>query len=337
MSKKIALDNIWLRPSERFAHTEFSLGYHDSLAKKFPGKSLNDVFELDFLWGTNDGPIGWGSVGRTTNMGHAEYANGGTDMRGSSESPFEDPEQIYEFDPQREYGLPCRRELVKYYEDLNQKYIADNPNQIVAGGYYKTVVSGAIESFGWEMLLVAAADKAKFAKVLERFGNYTAQYAAAWAETSLEVYIQHDDMVWTEGPFIEPEFYRAVIFPLYKKMWEPLKKAGKKIIFCSDGTYDMFMKDIAECGADGFIFEPTNNFEYVVENFGKTHCLVGSKCDCRTMTFGTWEDVKKEMDETLALAKKCRGLIWMVGNHIPANVTDEICLKYLDYLKANWK
>ncbi len=336
MSRKIALDNILLRPSERIAHTEYSLDYHKSLMERFPGRSLNDVFEIDFLWCVHDGPIAWGKAGRTTDMGHAEYAADGSDQRTSKKSPFTDVEEIYEFDPVREYGLPSRRELVDLYEKWYQGMCANCPNQLATGGYYKTVVSGAIESFGWEMLLVAAADKARFAKVLERFGNYTAHYAAAWAETSIEAYIQHDDMVWTEGPFMEPEFYRKVIFPLYKKMWEPLKKAGKKILYCSDGTYDMFMKDLAECGADGFIFEPTNNLDYVVENFGKTHCIVGSKCDCRTMAFGTWEQVKAEMDATFALAKSCKGFIWAVGNHMPANISDEICLKYLDYLKKNW-
>jgi hypothetical protein len=59
-----------------------------------------------------------------------------------------------------------------------------------------------------------------------------------------------------------------VIFPIYKELWQPLKKAGKKIVYCSDGTWDMFMPDIAAAGADAFSFEPSNNFEYVVENFG---------------------------------------------------------------------
>ena len=29
--------------------------------------------------------------------------------------------------------------------------------------------------------------------------------------------------------------------------------------------------------------------------------------------------------------------IWAVGNHIPANVTDEMCDKYIHYLKSHWK
>ena len=184
---------------------------------------------------------------------------------------------------------------------------------------------------------MGASDEDKFAKVLERFGDYTMHYVKAQAETPVEVFIQHDDMVWTEGPFMNPDFYRKAIFPIYKKLWDVLKKAGKKVLFCSDGTYDMFMDDIAACGADGFIFEPTNNLDYAVERFGKTHCIVGSKVDCRTMTFGQWKDVKMEIDDTLALAKKCPGFMFAVGNHIPANVSDEMCDLFINHLRANWK
>ncbi|MFZ2655859.1 MAG: uroporphyrinogen decarboxylase family protein [Victivallales bacterium] len=336
MSRKRALDNIFLRKSDEIAHTEYSLGYHDSLVKKFAPARIDDAFELDFIWSINDA-VNWQEKGRATNMGHAEYASDGSDKKNSGTCPFTEVEEIYEFDPVREYGLLSHRELVNFYEEHYQKCSAANPNQVFTGGYYKSVVSGAIEAFGWDMLLMAAADADKFAEVLRRIGDYTYNYNSAWADTSIDVFIQHDDMVWTQGPFMDPDFYRKVIFPIYRKLWEPLKKKGKKVLYCSDGTWDMFMKDIAECGADGFIFEPTNNFDYVVENFGSTHCIVGSKVDCRTMTFGTWEEVKKEMDETFALAQKCKGLIFAVGNHIPANISDEMCLKYLDYFLKNRK
>ncbi len=98
----------------------------------------------------------------------------------------------------------------------------------------------------------------------------------------------------------------------------------------------MFLEDIADCGADGFIFEPSNDFEKIVKTFGGNHCLFGGKLDCRTMSFGTWENVRSEIDATLALTRGMPGHFFAVGNHIPANVSDEMCLQYMDYLRANW-
>lgn len=346
MSRDIARNAIHLRPNPRIAHTEYSVStYHDGVldavlgtrvSKAEDARRLHDLWDIDFLFGVNDGPVGWGQRGRVSDMGHADYAAGGSDRREHMACPFADPEEVLEFHAVKEYGLPDFAELVRFYEDAYQRNLAANPNQLCTGGYYKSIISGAIQSFGWDMLLMAAADLDRFAKVLASFRDLTMHHVKAWAETSIEVFIQHDDFVWTEGPFVHPDFYRQVIIPFYGEFWQVLHRAGKKVLFCSDGRFDMFMHDLAKQGAEGFIFEPMNPFAEVVRNFGATHCLVGSPVDCRTMTFGTWEQVQAEMDEGLALAKDCAGLIWAVGNHMPANIPTDICLKYMDYLRANW-
>lgn len=269
-------------------------------------------------------------------MGHAAYAGDGGDQRESVACPFNDPEEVWAFDPVKEYGLTPFAELVAGYEKAHTEKQSAFPNQVCTGGYYKSVISGAIQAFGWDMLLMAAADEAKFARVLERFGAYTLHHAHAWAETSIDVYIQHDDIVWTSGPFVRPAFYREAIIPIYRELWKPLKAAGKKVLFCSDGTVDMFLEDIAACGADGFIFEPSNDYEKIVKTFGGSHMLAGSAVDCRTMTFGTWKQVKAEIDKTLALTRGKPEIMFAVGNHIPANITNEMCLRYMDYLRENW-
>lgn len=295
-----------------------------------------DAWDYDFLWGTHDGFVEWAKAGRCTDMGHAAYAADGSDQHAPMMSPFKESEEVWAFDPVKEYGLTPFKTLVARYEKDYKERNAAFPNQVVTGGYYKTVISGAIQAFGWDMLLLAAANELKFGRVLERFGAYTLHHARAWANTSIDVYIQHDDIVWTSGPFMRPGFYREVIFPIYRELWKPLKAAGKKVLFCSDGTIEMFLEDIAACGADGFIFEPSNDFGKIVRTFGGNHMLAGSKVDCRTMTFGTWKHVKAEIDATLALTRGLPGHMFAVGNHIPSNVPDEMCLDFMEYLRANW-
>ena len=83
LSTSVALDNIGLRPSARWAHTEYSINYHkDFLARHtFLSQEAStlmrhgyDRFAFDFLWNVNDGIIDWGRTGRVTDMGHAVYA-----------------------------------------------------------------------------------------------------------------------------------------------------------------------------------------------------------------------------------------------------------------------
>jgi hypothetical protein len=341
MSIQVALDNIWLRPSSRWGHTEYSLGYHKGYLVKRTGLNENDpnlmrkaheIFVFDFNWSTNDGLINWGKEGRVTNMGHAVYASDGSDMVQPSQSPFKSEEEVWNFDAVEEYGLPDFDDQVQAYENAIQRARKAYPDQLTTGGYYRTIVSGAIASFGWEMLLLGASDPSKMERVFDSFFRRTLFHMKAWAKTSVEVVIQHDDFVWTLGAFMHPDIYRKVIIPRYARLWEPIHESGKKVLFCSDGNFMEFMFDLADAGADGFIFEPCNDFDFMVDNFGKTKCLVGSFVDCRDMTFGKWDKVRQDIDKTFERLEDCEGAILAVGNHMPANIPDEMMDRYFDYL-----
>lgn len=135
---------------------------------------------------------------------------------------------------------------------------------------------------------------------------------------------------------MNPDYYRKVIISRYAELWKPLHTAGKKVLFCSDGNFMEFSENIVNAGADGLIFEPCNDFEFMVERFGESTVLVGSCVDCRDMTFRAWDTVRASLDCTFKLAQRCKGAILAVGNHLPANVPDEMMDRYLEYLRANW-
>jgi uroporphyrinogen decarboxylase len=346
LSRQLALDTIWLRQTPRLAHTEYSLEYHTDTIREWTGLDPADpeatnrfyaVCGIDFLWSTNDGLYGdWARRGRATDMGHAEYAADGSDMRSPQQCPFETPADVWAFDAVREYGLPDFEEQVASYEASVVDAVQRHPDQLVTGGYYKTIISGAIQAFGWEMLLIAAADRARMEPVFDSFFRFTRFHMEAWARTSAEVIIQHDDFVWTAGAFMHPDLYRRMLIPRYAELWKPLHAAGKKVLFCSDGNFTAFAEDVVRAGADGLIFEPCNDFGWMVERFGRSIVLVGSDVDCRDMSFGPWEHVRAAMDRTFALARRCKGLIFAVGNHLPANVPADRLAQYIGYLQAHW-
>lgn len=337
MSVQTALDNILLRPGPRWAHTEYSMGYHHAYMEKVAGVAADHpefnvrahrALQFDFNWSTNDGLVDWGKTGRITDMGHAVYAADGSDQRQPQESPFHTVEEVWAFDAVAEYGLPDRAAQIAEYEQMVQNARRQYPEQLTTGGYYRTIVSGAIQSFGWDMLLLAAADEDRMEKVLDGFFRRTLYHMECWARTSVEVVIQHDDFVWSAGPFMRPEIYRRVILPRFAELWKPIHAAGKKVLFCSDGDYTVFVDDLAQAGADGFIFEPFVDFGMMAERFGQSHCLVGSFVDCRDLTFRHWDKVKADLDQTFTALTKCRGAILAVGNHLPPNIPAEMLDRY---------
>jgi hypothetical protein len=345
MSRQLALDTIRLKPVKQLAHTDYSLGYHTEYCRKLTGKdpgapgamaALHDAWAIDFLFSTPGGlHADWDKRGRTTEMGHAVYAADGSDQRAPGTCPFQTPEEVWAFDAVKEYGLPDFEAQVRANEASHQQNLKEWPNQLVTGGYYRTIVSGAIATFGWDMFLLGLSEPRKMEPVLDSYYRYTKFHMDAWAKTSVEVVIQHDDFVWSEGAFMDPAIYRQFIIPRFADMWKPLHAAGKKVLFCSDGNFTEFAEDIVAAGADGLIFEPMNDFGWMAERFGQSHCLVSSYVDCRDMTFDRWDKVKDDMDRTFALAQTCKGIIFATGNHLPGNIPDEMMEKYIAYFLAH--
>jgi hypothetical protein len=343
MSRETALRNVLLMDCDRWGHTEYSLDYHKEYIRDLTGldpesaaaiRALHAHWQVDLVWRTHNGLFeNWAGRGRTTDMGHASYEADGSDQRRPSECPFKTTGDVWAFDPIAEYGLPDFDEQVRAYEALDEQARKEFPDQLTTGGYYRTLVSGAIAVFGWEMLLMGLSEPRRMEQVFEGFFRYTLHHMRAWAKTSAEVIIQHDDFVWTSGPFVDPDFYRKVLIPRYAELWKPLHAAGKKVLFCSDGDFTMFVPDLAEAGADGFVFEPLVDFGYMAENFGRTHCLVGSYVDCRDLTLGHWDSVEKAILRTEQKLRRCRGALLAVGNHLPANIPAPMMDRYIGFLR----
>jgi len=137
MSRQIALDNINLKPTSRWGHTEYSLEYHrDYLARRLNTKpddpdlltKTYQKYQFDFIFSVNDGLIPW-ERGRVTDMGHAVYAADSSDQRQPSECPFECDADVWSFDAVEEYGLPSMAEQVKAYEAQVQDSRRMRPDQ----------------------------------------------------------------------------------------------------------------------------------------------------------------------------------------------------------------
>lgn len=352
MSLEIGMKIMNLEMTERVGRTEYC--DHIPLVKKVTGcdlspnmsteeqqKAWRKFYEwagYDFLWNTSDGPIDWKDLGRVTSMRHAVYAADGSDFNENITCPFKSVEEVLSFDAAQEYGLPDITERAKYFQQIYCNGRKNYPDLVFPGGYYKTLVSGCIQSFGWDMFLQAVgADPVRFGEyVLEGFYQLTLANIKAWAKTDIKVFICHDDIVWTQGAIFHPEWYRKYIFPRYKKLWQPLKEKGIKVTFCSDGNYTQFVDDIAFAGADGFIFEPLTSLELIVEKYGRSHIIIGN-ADCRILTFGNKDDIEKEVKRCMETAKHCPGFIMAVGNHIPSNVPIDNALYYFDLVNKYGK
>jgi uroporphyrinogen-III decarboxylase len=285
-------------------------------------KALN----YDFIWSTLIGDTVFGD--KRTDMGHAVYADGGGDYRAIGKPFYDDPEEALKMDPWELYGSVDEKKAVTDFNAAYRQNCEANPDAVNMTGIYVTCISGLIALFGWDMLLTAAGtDPEAFGALTGRYAGWVQQYFNALAKSEAPVVMVHDDIVWTQGAFIHPDWYRRFVFPNYKNYFAPLREAGKIIMYTSDGTFTQFVDDIAASGVNGFVMEPTTDMAYIAEKYGKTHSFIGN-ADTRILLSGTKEEIRGEVKRCMDIGKKYPGFFMAVGNHIPANTPVDNVLYY---------
>lgn len=333
---------IHLEMPPRVPHTEYSIESHWEVVWRSTGlrvspespanlksraaSALIKAWNFDFRWATCLYNEVFGAL--RTDMGHAVYQQGGTDWRDPGTCPFKTPEEALALDFMDSYGEIDRSSWMDRFERDYLSRCVETPDLVNMTGIYITLVSGLIEIFGWEMLLLAAGtDPVAFGKLCARYADWVLQYFEALAETRVPVVMVHDDMVWTSGPIFAPKWYREYIFPQYRRLFQPLRDAGKRIMFTSDGNYTRFIDDLADCGVHGFIMEPTTDMSLIAERYGQSHVFIGN-ADTRILLSGTRPEIRAEVERCMAIGKRCPGFFLAVGNHIPANTPADNVMYY---------
>ncbi len=334
-----------LEKPARIPHTEMSAEwYHCPLVSEVTGIKVDvNSPEADREQGCKDFVRLWdydihmtfhfpieAYAGKWTYMGHAEYAQDGVDFEQGWACPYKTTEQGLAMQPRDVFKSIPHQELL---DGFNWQYRHEQefyPNLVAGTGIYQTLMSGMIAVFGWDMLLTMAGESPEgFGEVVNRYAEWVQDHYNALAECDSDVVWVHDDMVWTEGAFIHPDWYREYIFPNMKKLFAPLVEAGKKILFVCDGDYTQFAKDVADCGVTGFWFECFTDLKYMTETFGQSHVLIGNG-DCRPLTFGTKADVRAEVERCMTLGRGCPGYFMCISGHMPPNIPVENALHYFD-------
>lgn len=341
-----------LEAPKRVPHTEYSITTHWDVLRRVTGIpvsaaspiTIRDEAAREFMrrWNFD---LAWSILLQSqpfgdlrTDMGHAVYESDGSDWRETVHCPFTDPEQVLNFDFFAAYGEPDIPVWTQRFTDHYRANRAALPDQVTMTGIYTTLISGFIDVFGWDMLLQAAAsDQKRFGSLADRYADWMLGHFRALAKCEAPVVMVHDDIVWSSGAFINPRWYRSHVFPNYARLFAPLREAGKKILFTSDGDYTKFIDDLADCGVHGLILEPFTDMQYIADHYGDKLAFIGN-ADTRILLSGTRAEIRAEVERCMRIGKDCPGFFLAVGNHIPSNTPVDSVLWYEEcYEELCWR
>lgn len=181
-----------------------------------------------------------------------------------------------------------------------QKAFAPNTMYVPGGGcgFHSAYGTMGLELFS--MAIYDAWDDLK--RFLEAKEIEAVQFAQAVADEKLcPLYFIGDDIAYKGRLMFSPAFLRKTFIPMLKACCEPLKKAGIKAIYHSDGNIMEILDDLIDAGIDGLNpIEPIAGMDigYLKKKYYRKLILVGN-VDCSLiLPLGTREDV-------IEATKKC--------------------------------
>ncbi|HPI73707.1 MAG TPA: uroporphyrinogen decarboxylase family protein [bacterium] len=333
---------LHLQFTSRVPRTEYSADQHWPLVQAVTGVKVSadsppdlqaqasaafrKAWHYDLVWSIAVSREEFGE--QYTEMGHAVYAHGGQDYLPAGAARWTDPEQILNLNPVQLFGIPNHHTLVSRFNSHYAEKCRQTPEAVNMTGIYITLISGLIYLFGWEELLVAAGTSGeRFGALAERYRRWIQPYFNALADAQAPVVMIHDDFVWSSGPFLHPDWYRRFLFPSYRALFEPLRQAGKIILFTSDGDYTLFIDDLVACGVNGLVMEPFTDMAKVATSYGDRISFIGN-ADTRVLLSGGRDEIRNEVKRCMEIGKAHPGFFMAVGNHIPANTPVDNALFY---------
>jgi len=193
--------------------------------------------------------------------------------------------------------------------------------------FYNTMFMWPLLTFGWKLFLQTCLDE-RFARIMDEFAEINRRVFRVFARLPVNFVVCHDDIVTSRGPVCSPKWMRRYIFPRYREFWQILKRAGKEVIFMSDGCMDSYVDDVMACGPRGIISEPYTDYRAIARRY--QDCFVAGEGDCRILFRNDPEEIEAMVHRMVETAKMTGGYVFCIGNHIPWNTPPQAIKRYLD-------
>ena len=192
-------------------------------------------------------------------------------------------------------------------------------NDFVPCAHLDPILEPLWQGLGLGLLIkLIRKNPSKIRRYIKLRENILVKAAKLSAETELEIFFICDDTALKGTTMINPIYHREFIIPSYKKAIKILKKAGKYVIFHSDGYTEPYFEGLIEAGFTGVeSLEPMAgmNLKHLKETYGDALCLIGNIDVSQLLPYGSKEEV-------ISAVKKCINDAGEGGGYILSPCTD---------------
>lgn len=339
MSYQRAFDTLHGRPTDRVASLEWNAppqflrqatGIDPYDRPEEAWLRFVEIFDIDAsLRGGAGAPRARGGEVRHEG-GHAYTQWGLGETEWLADPPYKTPAQILAFDPRTHDKSSLQEKtdnFCSHYEYVRKWY---GDRTLYVPGHYQLVLHYMPFWCDWPAFMeLLATDPDQCRPLFDRCESYSTEVLEAWSHSGAPAFIAHEDLCSSRGPIFSPDFLRREIFPRYRRIYEPLRRKGVKVLATSDGLIEPIARDLLDAGADGLFIEPMNDIGKMVDLVGPRGILWGGGSSV-VVTTGTPETVREDVRRRMEQARRIPGFFFALAGEAPHNVSPENFQAYLD-------
>lgn len=222
------------------------------------------------------------------------------------ETPFKRVEDLYEIELE---PMPDDEILDEYIPSMEKWKKLYEKEGVVFCGCLANIFDDCFRIFGiygWPLFIRAiytARDAIR--KLMDKFTHVLIIMAKALAEMDMPAVMYGDDIAYKKGLMMPPKFFREELWPRVKKVIDPIKRRGIKVLYHSDGDYTSIIPDLIELGFDGIhSLEPNAGVDIgkVKEQYGDKLVLLGNIDVTYILTHASTYEVELAVKECIRKA-----------------------------------
>ena len=196
--------------------------------------------------------------------------------------------------PNWELDFEPRRKYFKIYNDAVKG--TGIGTFLLTGAIFQTCYTFLV---GFEDFFTAVyTDREFIEEILDVCLEYYMKVVDIALDSGLTFLFLGDDVAFNSGTFMNPEYFKELFIPRYRKMVKMANEAGVPVLFHSCGKLDDIFDDVVM----GLGFEGINPIEpycmdifEIKKKYGKDITISGNIDIAGPLAFGTPEDVRKDV------------------------------------------
>jgi uroporphyrinogen decarboxylase len=192
---------------------------------------------------------------------------------------------------------------------------------------------------GFETLMCdLAGDRHEVLGLRDRIVDTLLVAVERWLEADIDAVAFGDDWGTQSHMMIDPDLWRRVFRPVYERLFEPIRQAGKSIRFHSDGMVLPIIPDLIAMGVDILnVQQSLIGLEYL-EPFRGRVCFQTNLDSQWTLPYGTPADVRAHVRDVFRGLGTARGGVIgyaAVGPDVPSQNIEALYAAYLEFDSLN--